>query len=149
MGDLGPFGKAGYGRPMAQQRPTGGPPTEADLERIANAVLAEIPKALLVKVRGVAILIADFPDEATVDEMGLESPYDLLGLYQGVSLDQQGVGTVRDDLDRIFLFRGPLLNYWCETGETLEAIVRNTLIHEIGHHFGLSDDDMARLEEEV
>jgi predicted Zn-dependent protease with MMP-like domain len=130
---------------MARPR-IGPPPSEADLEAIANAALAELPATLLAQVRGIAILIEDFADDETLEEMGLESPYDLLGLYHGVSLDQQSVGTVRQDLDRIFLYRGPILHYWCESGETLEAVVRNTLIHEIGHHVGLSDEDMERLE---
>ena len=124
----------------------GPPPGEADFVAIANAALAEIPAKLLRMVKGIAILVADFPDDETLDAMGLESPFDLLGLYQGVSLDHQGVGDVRHDLDRIFLYRRPLLDFWCESGETLEAVVRNTLIHEIGHHFGFSDDDMAILE---
>ncbi len=147
MGDLGRFGKASYLRPMPGDRPIGPPPCEADIEAIASAALAEIPATLLRKVRGIAILIAEFPDDETVEAMELESPFDLLGLYQGVSLDHQGVADVRHDLDRIFLYRRPLLDCWCETGESLEDLVRNTLIHEIGHHFGLSDDDMARLED--
>ncbi len=78
--------------------------------------------------------------------MELDSPFDLLGLYHGVSLDQKSVSDAPEDVDRIFLYRRPLLDYWCETGEDFEAIIHNTLIHEIGHHFGFSDDDMDHLE---
>ena len=70
----------------------------------------------------------------------------LLGLYQGVSMMERGAGHVANDIDRIFLYRRPILDYWCESGEDLPHIVRHVLIHEIGHHFGLSDDDMEAIE---
>ena len=131
---------------MSAKTPYGEPPSVAEFEVMARAAFADIPEILRRHVRDVAILIAEFPDDDVVREMELESPFDLLGLYQGVSLDQKSVNDAADDIDRIFLYRRPLLDCWCETGEDLEALVRNTLIHEIGHHFGLSDDDMDRLE---
>ncbi len=79
--------------------------------------------------------------------MQLESPFELLGLYRGVSLDRQSVLDAPNDIDMIFLYRSPILDYWCETGEDLTHIVRHVLIHEIGHHFGFSDDDMWQIEE--
>ncbi len=124
----------------------GAAPTAADIETLARTALEDIPKDLRRRVRGIAILVEEFPDQATERAMGLESPFELLGLYHGVSLDLKSLGDAPEDVDRIFLYRRPLLDYWCETGETLGAIVRNTLIHEIGHHFGLSDDDMEALE---
>ena len=127
-------------------REAGAAPTAADIEALARAALEDIPAELRRRVQGIAILVEDFPDAATERAMGLESPFELLGLYHGVSLDHKSVADAPEDVDRIFLYRRPLLDYWCETGETLEAIVRNTLIHEIGHHFGLSDDDMEALE---
>ena len=93
------------------------------------------------------IRVDEFPDAETEAEMELESPYDILGLYRGVSLDRQSVSDVPHDIDMIFLYRAPILDYWCETGEDLTHIVRHVLIHEIGHHFGFSDDDMERIEE--
>jgi predicted Zn-dependent protease with MMP-like domain len=126
--------------------PFGPPPSAADLQVLADAAFGGIPAVLRRLVQGVAILIEDFPDDATLKEMGVESPFDLLGLYQGVALAHKGTGLVAHDVDRIFLYRRPLLDYWCETGETLEAVVRHVLIHEIGHHFGLSDDDMEAIE---
>ena len=79
--------------------------------------------------------------------MALESPYDLLGLYRGVPVGHGfALGPPRQDVDMIFLYRQPLLLYWCETGEALGDLVRNTLIHEIGHHFGYSDEDMEAIE---
>jgi len=124
----------------------GAAPTAADIEALARDALEDIPAALRRRVRGIAILVEEFPDRATERAMGLASPFEILGLYHGVSLDHKSVADAPEDVDRVFLYRRPLLDYWCETGETLEAIVRNTLIHEIGHHFGLSDDDMEALE---
>jgi predicted Zn-dependent protease with MMP-like domain len=94
----------------------------------------------------VVIRVEEFPDEETEEEMELDSPFDLLGLYRGVALPRQSVLAPRTDVDMIFLYRRPLLDYWCETGEDLAAVVRHVLIHEIGHHFGFSDDDMERIE---
>ncbi len=122
------------------------PPSASDIKEMAQAALAGIPRELRRRLRGLAILVEEFPDAETEAAMGLESPFDLLGLYQGVSLDRRSVSDAPDDLDRVFLYRRPLLDYWCETGEPIEAVVRNTLIHEIGHHFGFSDDDMDRIE---
>jgi len=95
----------------------------------------------------VVIRIEDFPDEETEDEMDLESPFDLLGLYRGVALPFQSIGDIRTAPDMIFLYRRPILDYWCETGQTLRSVLRHVLIHEIGHHFGFSDDDMDRIEQ--
>jgi Uncharacterized protein conserved in bacteria len=81
-----------------------------------------------------------------MDEMGSETEFDLLGLYRGVDLSRKSTLDVVTNIDMIFLYRRPLLDYWCETGEDLTHLVRHVLIHEIGHHFGLSDDDMERIE---
>ena len=123
-------------------------PTTERIVEIANAALLTIPAALRRHIEGVAILVEDFCDEETEKSLALDSPYELLGLYHGVSLDQKGTSHTADDVDRIFLYRLPILDSWCESGVSLEALVRNTLIHEIGHHFGLSDEDMDRLEAE-
>jgi len=122
-------------------------PTALDIERIGCRVLAELPALFRAHVRDVVIRVEEFPDEETEREMALDSPYDLLGLYRGVPVGHGSeLGPPRQDVDMIFLYRGPLLLYWCETGEPLGDLVRNTLIHEIGHHFGYSDDDMERIE---
>ena len=112
----------------------------------ADAAIADIPPRLREHIGGIAILIEEFPDDETIREMRLESPFDLLGLYSGVSLDRKSVSDAPDDQDRIFLYRQPILAYWCETGEDLAHLVRHVMIHEIGHHFGLSDADMEALE---
>ncbi len=119
----------------------------ADIELIADRAYRRIPARLRRLVDVVQIRIEEFPSDEVQADMGLESPFDLLGLYQGISLDQQSLHDVRDDVDLIYLYRRPLLDYWVESGESLEDVVRNTLIHEIGHHFGLSDEDMARIED--
>ncbi|HEX9808700.1 MAG TPA: metallopeptidase family protein [Alphaproteobacteria bacterium] len=125
------------------------PPSAADLEDLAREAFATIPQRLARHVRDVIIRIEEFPDDATLDEMGLESPFDLLGLYRGVSLDRKSVADVSTDVDMIFLYRRPLLDYWVETGEPLYDVVRHVLIHEIGHHFGLSDAEMALIEDDA
>lgn len=123
-------------------------PTIADIEAMAQAALKTIPEPLRRQAAGIVIRVEDFPDEETQGEMELESPFDLLGLYSGISLDLKGVSDVADDIDIIFLYRRPILDYWCETGEDLGHIVRHVLIHEIGHHFGFSDEAMERIEED-
>jgi predicted Zn-dependent protease with MMP-like domain len=123
-------------------------PSAEDIERIAEAAFETIPPVLRKKVQDVVIRVEDFPDPETERAMELESPFDLLGLYHGVSLVEKSVSDVRDDVDKIFLYRRGLLDYWCETGEELDAIIRHVLIHEIGHHFGFSDEDMEQIEAE-
>ena len=109
------------------------PPSAADIELIADREYRRIPAFLREPIDPVMIRVVDFPSDEVHEEMELESPYDLLGLYQGVSLDQSGVHDVREDVDMIFLYRRPLLDYWVETGNSLEEVVRHVLIHEIGH----------------
>ncbi len=122
------------------------PPTLADIETIAGEALATIPDELRVHARDVVIRVEEFPDDDTLAEMGIESPFDLLGLYRGVSLDRKSAFDTPQEVDMIFLYHRPILDYWCESGEGLKGIVRHVLIHEIGHHFGFSDDDMERIE---
>ena len=122
------------------------PPSLADLDIMAQKALATIPEELKRHLGAVVIRIEEFPDEETEEEMGLESPFDILGLYRGVALPHQSVSSPRAGIDMIFLYRRPILDYWCETGEDLYAIVRHVVIHEVGHHFGFSDEDMERLE---
>ena len=122
-------------------------PSAAEIELIADQEYRRIPAFLRKNVDSVIIRVVDFPSDEVQEEMELESPYELLGLYQGVSLDQSGVHDIREDIDMIFLYRRPLLDYWVETGNSLEDVIRHVLIHEIGHHFGLSDEDMERIEE--
>jgi predicted Zn-dependent protease with MMP-like domain len=122
------------------------PPSLADIEALAQRALATIPRRLKRHLGAVVIRVEEFPDEETEEAMGLESPFDILGLYRGTALPHKSAGDPRPDIDMIFLYRRPILDYWCESGEDLERLVRHVLIHEVGHHFGFSDEDMERIE---
>ena len=121
------------------------PPTLEDFAAVAEQALADIPADLSALVDGVALRVDDFPDEETVREMELESPFDLLGLYSGVPFGEKTMAMAAQP-DMIFLYRRPILDYWCDSGEDLTHVIKHVLIHEIGHHYGLSDDDMEALE---
>jgi len=121
-------------------------PSLADIEVLADRALATIPAEFKAHLGPLVIRVEEFPDEETEEEMELESPFDILGLYRGVALPHQSVSTTRTEIDMVFLYRRPILDYWCETGEDLAAVVRHVLIHEIGHHLGFSDEDMERIE---
>ncbi len=123
------------------------PPTTEDMIELAERALDAIPAELRALVKGCAIIVEDVADDETLTEMGIESPYELTGLYRGVPLTEKSVLDVAAVPDSIFLYREPILLEWIETGEDLFRLVRNVLIHEIGHHFGLSDEDIERLEE--
>ena len=131
---------------MTARIPSTVAPTLDDIAALAEAALTTIPEALRRHVGDVPIIVEDFPDEEVERSMELESPFDILGLYSGVDMANKTVGGVVQDIDRIFLYRRPILDYWCETGEDLGHIVRHVVIHEIGHHFGFSDADMEALE---
>jgi predicted Zn-dependent protease with MMP-like domain len=122
------------------------PPSLERLEALAAEALETIPQELKRHLGPVVVRVEDFPDEETEEEMELETPFDLLGLYRGVALPMKSVSSPGGDIDMVFLYRRPILDYWCETGEDLRHVVRHVLIHEIGHHFGFSDADMERLE---
>jgi acetylglutamate kinase len=124
------------------------PPSAEDIVELAERALAALPEELRKLVQGVAILVEDAADDATLEAMGLESPWELTGLYKGIPLTQRSVLDVRQEPDTILLYREAILLEWIEAGEDLFALVRNVLIHEIGHHFGLSDEDIERLEGE-
>jgi predicted Zn-dependent protease with MMP-like domain len=122
-------------------------PSLADFERIAEDAFARLPEAFRRLCRDVVIKVDDFPDDDTLAEMECESEFDLLGLFRGIGL-AQGAATVTTGQfpNMIWLYRRPILDYWAEHEETLGHLVTHVLIHEIGHHFGLSDDDMAAIE---
>jgi predicted Zn-dependent protease with MMP-like domain len=122
------------------------PPSLAEIEALARRVLDTMPRRLKRHLGPIAIRVEEFPDEETEAEMALESPFDILGLYRGVALPRKSISDPRPQLDMIFLYRRPILDYWCETGEDLTLLVRHVMIHEIGHHFGFSDAEMARIE---
>jgi predicted Zn-dependent protease with MMP-like domain len=122
------------------------PPSLAEMEILAERALATIPSRLRRHLRGLTIRVTEFPDRETQRAMRLSSPYSILGLYRGVALPQKGWSYFQPHLDMIFLYRQPILAYAQASGEDLYRLVRHVLIHEIGHHFGFSDEDMARIE---
>lgn len=121
-------------------------PTLDEFEALASNVLASLPEPFRGLVSGVLMRVEEFPDEEVCAEMGLESPFELTGLYQGVDLTQKSVQDAVPHPDMIFLYRRPILDEWAEGGVSLGELIRHVLVHEIGHHFGLSDDDMHRVE---
>ncbi len=123
------------------------PPSLADLEAIALEERDRLPEPFRSMVAHVPVLIEDFcEDEELLAELGLEGPWELSGLYTGTAEPHKTTGHVAQDTDRIFLFRRPLLDEWCETGIALRTLVRHVLVHEIGHHFGFDDADMEEIE---
>ncbi|MGG5812098.1 metallopeptidase family protein [Falsiroseomonas sp. CW058] len=124
------------------------PPTLEDIVEMAEQAFSAIPQDLRELVRGAAIVVEEVADDETAAEVGLESPWALTGLYRGRPLTQRSVLDAPMEPDTITLYREPILLEWVETGEDLFRLVRNVLIHEIAHHFGFSDDDIDRLENE-
>ncbi len=125
-------------------------PDLAAFEAMADEAFASLPETFRRMCDGVVIKVEDFPDDETLDEMEAETPFDLLGLFRGVGL-AQGAATLATGQhpNMVWLYRRPILDYWAEHDETLGRIITHVLVHEIGHHFGLSDEDMAALEREA
>ena len=122
-------------------------PSAADIDSLAQAAFTQLPASFRRLCDGLVIQVVDFPDDETLDEMGAESDFDLLGLFRGRDLpNRPAVEPTGAMPNMIWLYRRPLLDFWCEGEETLGAVVAHVLIHEIGHHFGLSDADMAAIE---
>lgn len=126
----------------------GTPPSLDDILELAETALSAIPQQLRNLVGGTVMAVEEAPDDEILAEMGMESPWELTGLYRGTPLTHKSVLDIPAEPDTIVLFREPILLEWIETGEDLFRLVRNVLIHEIGHHFGLSDADISRLEDE-
>jgi acetylglutamate kinase len=127
----------------------GPPPSLDDIADLAERALAAIPPRLARHIAGTGITVEELPDDETLDELGIESAWDLTGLYRGTPLTQRSVDDIARQPDLIFLYRQPILLEWVETGEDLFHLVRNVMVHEIAHHFGFSDADIAALEREM
>jgi predicted Zn-dependent protease with MMP-like domain len=124
------------------------PPNLEAIAALAERALAAIPAGLRRHVAGVGIAVEELADDATLDELGIESAWDLTGLYRGTPLHLRSTGDVARQPDLIFLYRQAILLEWIEEGEDLYRLVRNVLVHEIAHHFGFSDADIEALERE-
>jgi len=121
-------------------------PSLAEMETMAHEIFERLPRRFRDLCAGVIVRVDDFPTDEVLDEMEAASEFDLLGLFQGTGLPLQSHNDIARLPNMIWLYRRPILDYWAEHDETLGHVVRHVLIHEIGHHFGLSDDDMAAIE---
>jgi predicted Zn-dependent protease with MMP-like domain len=121
-------------------------PSLDDFELLARDAFASLPEEFRALVDGIIFVVQDFPDEDVVRDMELQSEFEILGLFQGPDLAGRESNIGVPDPTMILLYRRPILDYWAEHHEKLGDIVRHVLIHEIGHHFGLSDDEMEGIE---
>lgn len=117
-------------------------PSLDDMETMANDVFAALPETFRTMCAGVVIRVEDFPTDEVLDTMNASSEFDLLGLFQGIGLPFRSNDDIAPMPNMIWLYRRPILDHWAEHDETLGDIIRHVLIHEIGHHFGMSDADM-------
>ena len=124
-------------------------PSLEELEALAETAFARLPEKFRALCEGVVIRVEDFPTDEVLDELGAQTEFDLLGLFQGVGLPFRSESAPVQMPNMVWLYRRPILDYWAEHDETLGAIITHVLVHEIGHHFGLSDDDMATIEASV
>jgi len=121
-------------------------PSLAEMESMAHEIFEVLPARFRELCEGLIIRVDDFPTDEVLDEMDAETEFDLLGLFQGTGVPFRSNEDVARLPNMVWLYRRPILDYWAEHEETLGDVVRHVLIHEIGHHFGLSDDDMAEIE---
>lgn len=122
-------------------------PSLDDLERLAITTWNRLPIDVRQMCGDLVIRIDEFATDEVLDSLGIENPFDLMGLYQGVSLDRQSTGDLPREPDMVFLYRRAIIDYWADAGdETLAALVTHVLVHEIGHHFGFSDVDMELIQ---
>jgi predicted Zn-dependent protease with MMP-like domain len=125
------------------------PPSAEEIAEIARDALARLPEPFASHLGHIVLQVDEYADDALLAEMGIDHPLDLTGLYEGIPIGQRSVDSSGTLPDRIRLFRQAILAEWAEEGENFEHLVRHILIHEAGHHFGLSDEDMHRLEEQA
>jgi predicted Zn-dependent protease with MMP-like domain len=130
-------------------RRLGPSPSADEIEQIARRTLETLPAPFADSLGDVVLLVEDFADEATLTAMGIEDPFELTGIYEGVPLPERSVEQSGTLPDRVRLFRRPILDEWADGTDTLEHLIAHVLIHEVGHHFGLSDKDMHALEDGV
>ena len=130
-------------------RAIGHAPSADEMEAMARAALARLPAQFRAHLGDVVLRVEEFADEALLAELGLEDAFELTGVYEGLPLHEKSIEHSGRMPDRIRLFRQPILDEWIADGHDLEHLIAHVVIHEIGHHFGLSDEDMNRLEHEA
>ena len=128
-------------------RAIGTPPSADEIEAIARRALAGMPEPFAGHLGGVVLQVEEFADDETLRELGIDDAFDLTGVYEGLPIGDKSVDQSGALPDRIRLFRRAILDEWAEGEDSLEHLVAHVLIHEAGHHFGLSDDAMHALEE--
>jgi predicted Zn-dependent protease with MMP-like domain len=134
---------------MAMNRTFGSAPSADEIEALARAALERLPAPFAAHLGDVVLLVEEFADAALLADLGIEDPFELTGVYEGLPLHEKSIEHSGGLPDRIRLFRQPILDEWIERGdETLEHLVAHVLVHEVGHHFGLSDETMHALEDE-
>ena len=121
-------------------------PTLGEIEALAADAYGRLPEGFRALCDNLIIQVTDFPTEEVQDQMNVETEFDLLGLFQGVGLPFQSASAPEQLPNMIWLYRRPILDYWAEHEDSLSAIVTHVLVHEIGHHFGFSDEDMEEIE---
>lgn len=121
-------------------------PTADDLVAIGERVIASFPTSLRVLLGDLPIMVQDWPDERTLDDLGIDDALELTGLFHGLTLAERQAGAVSTEPDLIFLYRLPILHEWCERGCALQEVVFDVLTHEIGHRFGMNEDEVLRME---
>jgi len=122
-------------------------PSLEELELLAEEAFRRLPQKFRALCEGLVIQVDDFPTDEVLDHMNAQTEFDLLGLFQGVGLPFRSESAPGQMPNMVWLYRRPILDYWAEHEEALGAIITHVLVHEIGHHFGLSDEDMAAIEE--
>ncbi len=131
-------------------RTIGTPCTLAEMERMGRAAMARLPQVFREQMHDVVFKVEDFAAQEVLDDLGIDNPFALTGLYEGEALTERSIEQSGRMPPTVFLYRRPILDEWAERGdETLEHLVAHVVIHEIGHHFGLSDEDMHALEDGV
>lgn len=125
---------------------TGQAPTAEQIEALARGVLGRLPDPFAAHLADIVLIVEEFADEETLAELEIDDPFGLTGLYHGQPVGAKSSTQSGTLPDRIHLFRRPILDEWCDTGVDLKALITHVVVHEVGHHFGLSDDDMHALE---
>lgn len=150
MGSVPPITSSASADAQAQATPDwdeAKAPGIADFEAMAQAAFDRLPDAFRALCADVVFNVTEFPEDDVLNELEAESPFDILGLFSGVGLPQQGYAPQTGQMpNTIHLYRRPILDYWAENDESLGHVVTHVLVHEIGHHFGFSDEDMDAIE---